>query len=111
MVSSLGFLFASYIPDLLQKKLVNRNTNGTDKKTPIKKSLLSPKAKDREAAAKQDRKLSGNNHSTSARHLRKNCGPNLTSTTRGTVGNLDFQLVSLYEGPHTPSRMVLEKVK
>lgn len=49
VVSSLGFLFVSYVPDLELKNQAYRTSMGTDKKAPAKARAL--KSKDQESGS------------------------------------------------------------
>lgn len=87
-LSFLGFLFASYIPDLLLKKLGVRKYqwHRQNKALTTEKPAVS-QAKDRKGATSEDRKLLDNNHSTSTKDHRKNRG---LSPIHSTMEGLDL---------------------
>lgn len=75
LMRTLGFLLASNIPDwVLKQQLRNANGLRLKKKKKPKESQLSL-AKTMKGSILQDRKLLDKNHSTLAKHHRKNCGP------------------------------------
>ena len=87
-LSFLGFLFASYIPELLWKKPGVRKYqwHKQNKALTTEKPAVS-QSKDRKGANSEDRKLLDNNHSTSTKHHRKNRG---LSPIHSTVDSLDL---------------------
>lgn len=87
-LSFLGFLFASYIPELLWKKPGVRKYqwHRQNKALTTEKPAVSY-SKDRKGATSEDRKLLDNNHSTSTKHHRKN---RRLSPIHSTVEGLDL---------------------
>lgn len=91
VVNSLLFLFASYILDLLLKKLAKPEIlKGTNRKR-TNKSLTLFSQRTRKAVALQEWILLKNSCSAAARHCRKNCSPTSTHTSKGYVRSLDCQ--------------------
>lgn len=85
VVSSLGSLFASYIPDLKQKEPETQKCQRDQtkkKKASVKTCCLYPK--DRKGTSYQERKILDNNHSTSTKHQRARTLP-ISQQQRGQL--------------------------
>ena len=89
VVSPLGFLLATYIPDLkLAKPATWKCQCVQTKKAPTKVYCLYTKDQKRSSLAGQ--KNLDNNSSTPIKHHRKNFDPSLTYTSKGQMGTLNF---------------------